>query len=262
VFNVLLRHRIRQKIEHVETCDQVFTSAEEHISLTAERYLEWTSFVDHSRAKIIIHKATDHFPNDASLWNKRLSLLIEESAKIETIKQDFSLACQNSDVKNSSLIWNTVIDYAQEHDNEWTDKLFELSQSDTFDLSLTMQLKSKYLNWIHQTKSLNHVRKLFDRLSSRIPASLPFYLNYIQIEQSIGKTSKIDTTRIKTAFEQAIIYFGKSSADLWISYLDYLKQYQSLDFVAISRIHSRALHALDSDELTRFNSICATKNLT
>ncbi len=47
------------------------------------------------------------------------------------------------------------------------------------------------------------------RLSSRIPASLPFYMNYIKIEQS---PSNIDNTRIKTAFEQAIIYFGKTSA--------------------------------------------------
>jgi hypothetical protein len=112
------------------------------------------------------------------------------------------------------------------------------------------------------------------RLSSRIPASLPFYLNYIKIEQS---SSSIDNTRIKTAFEQAIIYFGKTSAgknpsfflksifcliDLWLAYMDHLKQHQSLDFVMISRVHSRALHALDSDELKRFNTECALKNLT
>jgi hypothetical protein len=34
-------------------------------------------------------------------------------------------------------------------------------------------------------------------------------MNYIKIEQS---SSSIDNTRIKTAFEQAIIYFGKTSA--------------------------------------------------
>jgi hypothetical protein len=101
-------------------------------------------------------------------------------------------------------------------------------------------------------------------------------LNYIKIEQS---SSNIDNTRIKTAFEQAIIYFGKTSAgkkilllyfinsifcliDLWLAYLDHLKQHQSLDFVTISRVHSRALHALDSDELKRFNTECALKNLT
>ena len=47
------------------------------------------------------------------------------------------------------------------------------------------------------------------RLSIRIPASLPFYMDYIQIEQL---SSSINHTRIKTAFEQAIIYFGKTSA--------------------------------------------------
>ncbi len=87
----------------------------------------------------------------------------------------------------------------------------------------------------------------------------------------------MDTTRIKTAFEQAIIYFGKTSAgrkketfsihlisciDLWLMYLDYLKEHRSLDFVTISRVHSRALHTLDSDQLTRFNTSCAMKNLT
>jgi hypothetical protein len=34
-------------------------------------------------------------------------------------------------------------------------------------------------------------------------------MNYIKIEQS---SSNIDNTRIKTAFEQAIIYFGQTSA--------------------------------------------------
>ena len=47
------------------------------------------------------------------------------------------------------------------------------------------------------------------RLSIRIPASLSFYLDYIQIETS---TSNLDHKRIKTAFEQAIIYFGPTSA--------------------------------------------------
>jgi hypothetical protein len=101
-------------------------------------------------------------------------------------------------------------------------------------------------------------------------------MDYIKIEQS---SSTIDNMRIKTAFEQAIIYFGKTSAgkknfilhlenrffcfiDLWLAYLDHLKQNQSLDFIAISRAHSRALHSLDSDELKRFNTECALKNLT
>jgi len=34
-------------------------------------------------------------------------------------------------------------------------------------------------------------------------------MDYIKIEQS---SSNIDNTRIKTAFEQAVIYFGKTSA--------------------------------------------------
>ncbi|CAF4119264.1 unnamed protein product [Rotaria sp. Silwood2] len=221
------------KSEHISTCDRVFSLASEQISLTPERYLEWVSIVDHNRAKVIIQKATDRYPNDASLWNQRLSLLIEESADCKTIKKEFKLACQNSDVKQS--------------------------QMESFDLSVTLQLKSKYLQWINQNKSIKQVRQLFDKLSCRIPASLPFYMDYIKIEQS---SSNIDNKRIKTAFEQAIIYFGKTSADLWLVYLDYLKQHQSLGFVTISRIHSRALHTLDSDELKRFNTECALKNLT
>ena len=47
------------------------------------------------------------------------------------------------------------------------------------------------------------------RLSSRIPASLPFYMEYIRMEQT---SSILDHTRIKTAFEQAVIYFGQTSA--------------------------------------------------
>jgi len=175
------------------------------------------------------------------------------------IKREFSLACKNPDVKNSSLIWTTVIDYAQGHDSEWTEELFQQSQSTSLDLSVTLELKSKYLQWVHRTKSLKDVRKVFDDLSIRIPASLSFYLDYIQIEQS---SSTMDTARIKIAFEQAITYFGKTSADLWLTYLDYLKEHQSLDFVTISRVHSRALHTLDSDQLTKFNTSCAVKNLT
>jgi len=246
------------KNEHISTCDQVFSLANEQISLTSERYLEWVSIVDDKRAKIIIQKATDRYPNDPSLWNKRLSLLIEKSVDSKIIKNEFKLACQNSDIKNSSRIWNTIIDYAQEHDSKWTEELFEQSQSESLDLSIALELKAKYLQWINQTKSIKQVRKLFDKLSSRIPASLSFYMDYIKIEQS---SSNIDNTRIKTAFEQAIIYFGQTSADLWLAYLDHLKQNQSLDFVTISRVHSRALHALDSDELKRFNTECALKNL-
>ncbi|CAF0721602.1 unnamed protein product [Rotaria sp. Silwood1] len=247
------------KTEHISTCDRVFSLASEQISLTSERYLEWVSIVDHDRAKVVIQKATDHYPNDASLWNKRLSLLIEESTDCKKIKKEFKLTCQNSDVKKSSLIWNTIIDYAQEHDHKWTEELFEQSQMESFDLSVTLELKPKYLQWVNQNKSITQVRQLFDKLSCRTPASLLFYMDYIKIEQS---SSNIDNKRIKTAFEQAIIYFGKTSADLWLVYLDHLKQHHSLDFVTISRIYSRALHTLDSDELKRFNTECALKNLT
>jgi hypothetical protein len=55
--------------------------------------------VDHNRAKIVIQKATDHYPNDSSLWNKRLSLLIDESADSKIVKKEFKLACQHSNVK-------------------------------------------------------------------------------------------------------------------------------------------------------------------
>jgi hypothetical protein len=57
------------------------------------------SIVDHNRARIVIQKATDDFPNDPLLWSKRLSLLIEQSADSKTIKKEFKLACQNSIVK-------------------------------------------------------------------------------------------------------------------------------------------------------------------
>jgi len=248
------------KNEHKNTCDQVFSSADQQIELTPERYFEWVSIVDNNqRTKTIIEKATNRYPNDASLWNKRLELVIEQSNDSKAIRKEFQLACQSSKIKNSPAVWNTIIDYAKENDLKWTEELFEQTQSESIDLSVAFEFKSKYLQWIHQTKSLKLVRKLFDRLSIRIPASLSFYLDYIQIETS---TSNLDHKRIKTAFEQAIIYFGPTSADLWLAYLDYLKSNQSLDFVSISRVHSRALHALSADELKRFNTECALRNLS
>ena len=95
----------------------MFSSANEQISLTFERYLEWVitivyeisfhrislslqiSIVDSKRARIIIEKATNHYPNDPSLWNKRLSLVIENTHDSQTIKNQFKLICKNSDVK-------------------------------------------------------------------------------------------------------------------------------------------------------------------
>jgi hypothetical protein len=68
------------------------------------------SIVDNKRAKIVIQKATDHYPNDHLLWNKRLSLFIEKSTDSKLIKKEFKLACQNSDVKvKISLKLNLVI---------------------------------------------------------------------------------------------------------------------------------------------------------
>lgn len=114
-------------------------------------------------------------------------------------------------------------------------------------------------------------------LSKRIPASVEFYIDYIKIELQVRP---IEHNRIKNAFEQSLIYFGRTSAgrkrfvlffsfsncfsrfsDLWLFYLDYLRENQSTDFVAASRVHGRAVHALESDELKRFNEECAMKNL-
>ena len=55
--------------------------------------------MDNKRARSVIQQATDRYPNDPSLWNKRLSLLIETSEDTKTIKAEFKLACQNSDIK-------------------------------------------------------------------------------------------------------------------------------------------------------------------
>jgi hypothetical protein len=57
------------------------------------------SIVDAHRGILVIQQATIQYPNDAALWNKRLSLLIDESAETETIKEEFQLACKNSPVK-------------------------------------------------------------------------------------------------------------------------------------------------------------------
>ena len=98
--------------------------ASKQILLTPERYLEWVrekkdllfhiyfslffqiSIVDHDRAKIIIQWATKHYSDDFLLWNKRLSLLIDESIDSEAIKKDFKLACQNSNVKVNYYLYS------------------------------------------------------------------------------------------------------------------------------------------------------------
>lgn len=45
-------------------------------------------------------------------------------------------------------------------------------------------------------------------------------MEYIKIEQSSSSSSNIDNTRIKTAFEQAVIYFGKTSAGKNFAFFD------------------------------------------
>ena len=57
------------------------------------------SIVDAHRGLLVIEQATSQYPNDPSLWNKRLSLLIDESAETETIKEEFQLACKHPPVK-------------------------------------------------------------------------------------------------------------------------------------------------------------------
>jgi len=246
------------KNEHVEICDRVFTSASEQISLPAERFLDWISFLNGKRANEIIRKATEIYPNDVQIWKKNFDLLIEQSTDSKTIQKQFQLACENPTIKNSPVIWRTVIEFAKENDTKWAEELFEKSQSVSMDLSVVLELKSKYLQWVHQTKSIKQIRQLFDHLSARIPASLPFYLEYIRIEL---ESTKIDHKRIRNAFEQAIIYFGKESADLWLNFLDYFKEHQSNDFIGLSRIHSRAIHTLESDELNRFNTEYTLKTI-
>ncbi len=64
--------------------------------------------MDNKGARLVIQKATDRYPNDSSLWNKRLLLLVETSVDVKTIKNEFKLACQNSDVKvNYHLLHRT-----------------------------------------------------------------------------------------------------------------------------------------------------------
>jgi len=214
------------------------------------------------KAWLVIKRGTEKFPDDVSLWNKRLTISIKMLPQsTNEIKQEFLLVLKHSNNKNSSLIWDTILEYAQDTNNdEWTEELFQLGQSGMTDLSLSLHLKSKYLQWANKTKSIKHVRKLFDKLSAQQPASLQFYLDYIEIE--LAQKKSINNARIQDAFSQAIVYFGKTSAELWLRYIDYLKQHQSLDFVAISRVYTRALHTLESNELTFFTNSCAVKNLS
>jgi len=254
------------KNERFTSCDLAFTHAEQHISLKQTHYLQWVTLLQENcstdKAWLVIKRGTEKFPDDVSLWNKRLTISIKMLPQsTNEIKQEFLLVLKHSNNKNSSLIWDTILEYAQDTNNdEWTEELFQLGQSGMTDLSLSLHLKSKYLQWANKTKSIKHVRKLFDKLSAQQPASLQFYLDYIEIE--LAQKKSINNARIQDAFSQAIVYFGKTSAELWLRYIDYLKQHQSLDFVAISRVYTRALHTLESNELTFFTNSCAVKNLS
>ncbi|CAF0791288.1 unnamed protein product, partial [Didymodactylos carnosus] len=248
---------------------QTLTKAEQKFLLPSDRYLQWVMLLEENnlveKANEVIRRATnDKHKDNVLLWNERLRLLLIKTETIPVnlaiVKEEFLLSMKHLKNKNSSIIWDTVLDYAKAHSKEWTEELYQLSQSGSMDLSISLHTKSSYLQWINQTKSIKHVRKLFDKLSTQMPASLQFYLDYIEIEQS--QKMPIQKDRLSNAFEQAIIYFGKTSADLWLRYIEYLKRHQTLDFLSISRVYNRALHTLESNEFTHFKNHSTVSNLT
>lgn len=223
--------------------------AHEAETMSEDHYLFYTALLEdgksdnHELIADILLKATELYPKSSKLWCQRLYHAIQMKSE-ETITGIFSEGRPNLD---------DVMEFCQIMIRHWK-VTKQHSKIETFFKEICFKIDRKsadfreaYLSWTFETHSIVKARKLYDQLNKVPPPSLSFHYKMAEIE---GKEEKINVSRLRTCYDLASFFFGKTSVKLWMDFIKF--EQESGDPTKVSLLYERAKDMLDKEVVDDF----------
>lgn len=168
--------------------------------------------------------ATEHSPQSVELWKLRLQYLFMSLQKNDLIEQCFRIAV--SHLKDSALpIWMSFIRYKCLHSPEFdVENIYKEAITQTAKIS--MYMKPQYLEWVALNKDLEKAREVYLEMVKEEPYCRKLHITMSKLEAcDINPNFKEWEQVHKLACEQ----FGEEDEDVWISCIEFYKNYQRKD---------------------------------
>ncbi|CAG8654194.1 11502_t:CDS:10, partial [Funneliformis caledonium] len=199
---------------------------------SSSMYLDWINWilekddVKYEKIKGLLKKATDTWPNNSKLWEKRINVIsyFDSNEERESIDELYKLSLKLNPA--SLLLWvsylSWIFKYGDLKDMELENlllnsisKISSLLQSthkskddnDYQPNEVKDQITTKYLKWAVEKGGLEKARKVYMSLFNKTLPTLKFYQTCIEIEQEYLEGSSTSTSNSKAhliwLYEQA-----------------------------------------------------------
>uniref|UniRef100_A0A2S2QRE6 U3 small nucleolar RNA-associated protein 6 n=1 Tax=Sipha flava TaxID=143950 RepID=A0A2S2QRE6_9HEMI len=231
---------------------QSMFNAHQKNKLKPKHYIAWMNkSKSSSMFNEIVDWATEKYPNDQSILDKRIERLANNDKLLA-----YKIFKENIHIVSPS-VWLIMV---QCFSNEsQLSEIFNMAFEDnsTCAIDVKKKLGNEYLLWLSKNKSLTDSRNAYNKLmiNNFCDASLCKTQVTIEIEQE-----KIDVTKIRQHFTLACMKFGKENIDLWMDRIFFELKYGSPKMV--SNIYHQALTTLNNEESDTFAEEYALKAST
>lgn len=223
--------------------------AHEAEAMSEDHYLFYTALLgegksdNHEMIAEILSKATHLYPKSSKLWCQRLYHAIQMKSE-DTIKSIF--------VEGRSSL-DDVSDFFQIMIRHWKvtkqhSKIEDLFKAICFKTDKSSaEFRESYLTWTLETQSIAKTRKLYDQLNKVPPPTLSLHYKMAEIE-SIQE--KVNVTRLRTCYDLASFFFGKTSVKLWMDFIRF--EQEKGDPTKVSLLYERAKDVLEKEFVDDF----------
>ncbi|KAK0409148.1 hypothetical protein QR680_004368 [Steinernema hermaphroditum] len=198
-----------------------------------EQWIPNASF-DADQKQQLCEKLLAKYPSSSLLWQVRLAHVVHRAEQIPQPFEDkeavfaemkhnlllFNAAQTKLHPDEHLPIWQLAIDYMIVMRPKKVDAVFErafLEARPTVSAPLKT-IRLQYLNAIHPHDP-DVVRKEYKRLAAKVPNSVQFHTDFIDMEHARGVETSQST--IVEAFELCVAEFGYYDVNCWISYAKY-----------------------------------------
>ncbi|RIA97455.1 U3 small nucleolar RNA-associated protein 6-domain-containing protein [Glomus cerebriforme] len=259
---------------------KTYKTASESNLASSQMYLDWINWIlekesnktDTMKMKELLKKATDTWPNSSKLWERRITLNIneEKESKNDSIEELYKLALKSNPA--SLILWDSYL--------SWTFKKFKNGDLEDFELEKLLlnsiskisslsrstqrnnedddhqpnevkdQITTRYLKWAVEKGGLDNARKVYKSLFNKTLSTLKFYQTCIEIEKEYleGKSHPITSdsqSHLIWLYEQACGFEGAPS-DLWLDFIQF--HLNNKEIIEASDIYWKALKCIKDPE--------------
>ncbi|XP_076060004.1 U3 small nucleolar RNA-associated protein 6 homolog [Oratosquilla oratoria] len=180
----------------------------------------------------VLRSALTFHSNCQSIRLKYYQLHILESPSIKHLLKEYKNVADGLTGENATKAWMET--QMQIVKDKFKLKFFEESNQ-SLDDGVAKMSRFKHLEWINFNKGVLEAIELYNKLKFLPPFSPSLHSHMVQL---LLKQDKVNVEQVRDVFETAIQQFGSTHTGLWLSYIEFERQFG--DQLKVGPLYSRA----------------------